>query len=140
MGVALFWLLPEMAEFLGWPAAAAWIGGGRRRCGCWTAMCIRSVRRALPLTITPIARRVYMGLRCLCWLRRRLHSALDGWTVMAGQSHPSLGPALLFGIAAHKAPGRAGAGGNRPRLADDPVRGVELVRHGAGGDASRCGS
>jgi zinc transporter ZupT len=33
-----------------------------------------------------------------------LHSALDGWTVMAGQSHPSLGPALIFGIAAHKAP------------------------------------
>src|SRR5580700_4899290 len=28
IGVALFWVLPEMAEFLGWPGAVGWLGGG----------------------------------------------------------------------------------------------------------------
>jgi zinc transporter ZupT len=104
MGVALFWLLPEMAEFLGWPAAAAWIGGG-------AAVLWLLDRYVYPLC--PACSPVHDHTHCETRLHgfalpllaaAALHSALDGWTVMVGQSHPSLGPALLFGIAAHKAP------------------------------------
>ena len=28
IGVAVFWVLPEMSEFLGWPGAVAWVVGG----------------------------------------------------------------------------------------------------------------
>ena len=28
MGVSVFWILPEMAEYFSWPIALAWISGG----------------------------------------------------------------------------------------------------------------
>jgi zinc transporter ZupT len=104
MGVALFWLLPEMAEYLGWPTAVAWIGGA-------AAALFALDRYVYPLC--PACSPVHDHTHCETRLHgfampllaaAALHSALDGWTVMVGQSHPAWGPALLFGIAAHKAP------------------------------------
>ncbi len=104
LGVALFWLLPEMAEVLGWPAAAAWIGGGA------TALWLLD-RYVYP--ICPACAPAHDHAHCETRLHgfalpllaaAALHSALDGWTVMVGQNHPGLGPALILGIAAHKAP------------------------------------
>jgi zinc and cadmium transporter len=104
MGVALFWLLPEMAEFLGWPVAATSIGGG--------ALALWLLDRYV-YPVCPACAPAHDHAHCETRLHgfalpllaaAALHSALDGWTVMVGQSHPSLGPALLFGIAAHKVP------------------------------------
>jgi len=104
MGVALFWLLPEMAEVLGWPASIAWTGGG--------ALALLLLDRYV-YPVCPACAPAHDHTHCETRLHgfalpllaaAALHSALDGWTVMAGQSHPSLGPALIFGIAAHKAP------------------------------------
>lgn len=104
MGVALFWLLPEMAEVLGWPVAAAWTGGGA--VALW--LLDRYVYPVCPACApahdhTHCETRLH-GFALPLLLAAALHSALDGWTVMAGQSHPNLGPALIFGIAAHKVP------------------------------------
>jgi zinc transporter ZupT len=104
IGVALFWLLPEMAEVLGWPVAAAWIGGGAA--ALWVFD--RYVSPVCP-ACAPEHGHVHCetrlhGFALPLLAAAALHSALDGWTVMVGQGHPSLGPALVFGIAAHKAP------------------------------------
>jgi len=104
MGVALFWLLPEMAEVLGWPESIAWTGGGALA----LLLLDRYVYQVCPACApahdhTHCETRLH-GFALPLLAAAALHSALDGWTVMAGQSHPSLGPALIFGIAAHKAP------------------------------------
>jgi zinc transporter ZupT len=104
MGVALFWLLPEMAEVLGWPAAAAWTGGGAA--ALW--LLDRYVYPVCPACApahdhTHCETRLH-GFALPLLIAAALHSALDGWTVLAVKDHPTLGPALLFGIAAHKAP------------------------------------
>ncbi len=104
MGVALFWLLPEMAEALGWFAAVAWMGGA--------ALALWLLDRYV-YPVCPACAPAHDHAHCETRLHgfalpllaaAALHSALDGWTVMAGQDHPSLGPALIFGIAAHKVP------------------------------------
>jgi zinc and cadmium transporter len=104
MGVALFWLLPEMAEVLGWPAAAAWTGGGAAT--LW--LIDRFVYPVCPACApahdhTHCETRLH-GFALPLLVAAALHSALDGWAVVAVKNHPNLGIALLFGIAAHKAP------------------------------------
>jgi zinc transporter ZupT len=104
MGVALFWLLPELAETLGWPAAVSWTGGGAG--ALW--LLDRYVYPVCPACApahdhTHCETRLH-GFAMPLLAAAALHSALDGWTVMAGQSHPTLGPALVFAIAAHKGP------------------------------------
>jgi zinc and cadmium transporter len=104
MGVALFWVLPEMAEVLGWPAAAAWIGGGAA--ALWLLDCY--VYPVCPACApehdhTHCETRLH-GFALPLLAAAALHSALDGWIVMVGKNHPSLGPAMIFGIVAHKAP------------------------------------
>lgn len=104
MGVALFWLLPEMAEYLGWSAAATWVGGA--------ALALWLLDRYV-YPVCPACAPAHDHVHCETRLHgfalpllaaAALHSSLDGWTVMAGQDHPSFGPALILGIAAHKVP------------------------------------
>ncbi len=104
MGVALFWLLPEMAQFVGWTVAGAWIGAA-------TLALFLLDRYVYPLC--PACAPAHDHAHCETRLHgfalpllaaAALHSLLDGWTVMAGSDHPSFGPGLILGIAAHKAP------------------------------------
>jgi len=104
MGVALFWLLPEIAEVLGWPVAVAWTFGGAA--ALW--LFDRFVHPVCPACSpahdhTHCETRLH-GFALPLLAAAALHSALDGWAVMAGQNHPYLGPALVFAIAAHKVP------------------------------------
>ncbi len=104
MGVALVWLLPEMAAALGWSIAVAWMGGA--------ALALWLLDRYV-YPVCPACAPAHDHAHCETRLHgfalpllaaAALHSTLDGWSVMAGTDHPGFGPALIFGIAAHKVP------------------------------------
>jgi zinc and cadmium transporter len=104
MGVALFWVLPEMTSFFGWPVALAWTTSG-------IALLWIIDRYVYP--VCPACGPVHDHDHCEDRLHgfampllaaAALHSALDGWTAMAAQNVPSFGAAWVFGIAAHKIP------------------------------------
>jgi zinc and cadmium transporter len=103
MGVAIFWVLPEMADFFRWPAALAWIAAG-------FALLLVIDRYVYP--VCPSCSPTHDHHDCTSQLHgfatplliaAALHSALDGWTAVAAQS-ASFGGAFLLGIAAHKIP------------------------------------
>jgi zinc transporter ZupT len=104
MGVAAFWMLPELAQSLGWMAATAWIGAGT--VGLW--LIDRYVYPVCPACASAhdhdhCEPRLH-GFAMPLLAAAALHSALDGWTVMAGQQELAIGTAVVFGIAAHKVP------------------------------------
>lgn len=117
MGVALLWVLPEMAEFWNWTIALAWIAGG-------FAVLWITDRYLYP--VCPSCSHTHdhdhthpdhdhaelhgFGLPLL--IAVGLHAALDGWSVVAaggaspGASHgwAGLGGAFVLAIAVHKIP------------------------------------
>ncbi len=103
IGVALLWMLPEMAEFFGWLLAMAWTAAG-------FAMLIAIDRFIHPLC--PACSRTHAHEQCATELHgfaaplliaAGLHSALDGWSL--GLTHASaFGSALTIGLAFHKIP------------------------------------
>jgi zinc and cadmium transporter len=103
MGIAVFWVLPEMAEFFRWPVALAWIAGGFAL--LWVVD--RYVYPVCP-TCSPAHEHEHCetslhGFATPLLAAAALHSALDGWSAVASQSS-GFGPALLTGIAVHKLP------------------------------------
>ncbi len=103
VGVALFWVLPEMAEFFLWRGALAWIGTGA--VALW--LIDRFVYPVCPACAPAHGHdhcdaRLH-GFAIPLLLAAALHSGMDGWSVMAsGDMHFSA--ALGFGIGAHKIP------------------------------------
>jgi zinc transporter ZupT len=104
VGVAIFWMLPEMADFFHWPIALAWISGG-------TALLAVVDRYIYP--VCPACSPVHDHAHCSTRLHgfatpllvaAALHSALDGWSAVSSQQGTGFGTALAFGIAAHKIP------------------------------------
>jgi zinc transporter ZupT len=104
MGVALFWLLPELAEVLGWPAAAAWTGGGAAALWLIDRFVYPVCPACAPAHDHSHCETRLHGFALPLLVAAALHSALDGWFVVAVKDHPALGAAMIFGIAAHKAP------------------------------------
>jgi zinc transporter ZupT len=103
MGVALFWVLPEMVEFFGWPGAFA-----RVSLGFFVLFLVD--RFGYPLC--PACSHTHEHEHCAAPLHgfatpllfaAAIHSALDGWTMVAAQSG-HFGPAFVLGIAIHKIP------------------------------------
>ena len=81
VGVALFWVLPEMAEFLEWPSAVAWIAAG-------FALLWSIDKYAYP--VCPACSHSHDHDHCASQLHGfapplliavALHAALDGWSV-----------------------------------------------------------
>jgi zinc transporter ZupT len=104
IGMALCWILPEMAEFLGWPVAIAWLAGG-------FAVLLGVDRFAHP--VCPACSHSHEHEQCETPLHgfaaplliaAAIHSALDGWSAVAAQSSISGGSAFLIAIAFHKIP------------------------------------
>jgi zinc transporter ZupT len=104
MGVALFWLLPELAETLGWPVAAAWTGGGAAALWLFDRFVQPVCPACAPAHDHSDCETRLHGFALPLLIAAALHSALDGWAVMAVKGQPIWGPAMVFGIAAHKAP------------------------------------
>ena len=103
IGVALFWVLPEMADFFRWPAALTWIAAG--------FALLWSIDQYL-YPVCPTCSDTHQHDRCATRLHgfaapllaaAALHSALDGWSAMAAQSS-GVGAGFVLGIAAHKIP------------------------------------
>lgn len=108
IGVALFWVLPEMADFFRWPGAVAWIGAG--------FALLWFVDRFV-YAVCPACSHTHAHERCETRLHgfaapllaaAAVHSAMDGWTATAAHSGIGLGggfgAAFLTGIAFHKLP------------------------------------
>jgi zinc transporter ZupT len=108
IGVALFWVLPEMAEFFGWPWSIAWTAAG-----FWALWAID--RFVYPLC--PACSGTHAHEHCAEELHgfagpllaaAALHSAIDGWGLAAAHSSTfgasGFSGAFVIGIAFHKVP------------------------------------
>lgn len=104
MGVALFWVLPEMAQFFHWFNALAWILAGIG--ALWAVD--RFVYPVCPACSHSHSHddcaTTLHGFAPPLLLAAGLHSALDGWSLSAAHDSQVLGPAFVLAIAVHKIP------------------------------------
>lgn len=103
LGVALFWVLPEMADFFTWQVAILWLGGGF----LLLAGIDRFVHPVCPACSPShehdhCATRLH-GFAAPLLAAAALHSALDGWSAAASQN-AGFSMALIGAIAVHKIP------------------------------------
>ena len=104
LGVGMFWVLPEMAETLGWTGALLWLGGG-----CLLLALIDRYVYAVCPACSPAhdhdhCATTLHGFATPLLVASAVHAALDGWNLSVAQSEPSLGWGFLAAIAAHKIP------------------------------------
>jgi len=104
IGVALFWVLPEMADYLSWLQALAWIAAG------FAALWV--VDKFL-YPVCPACSHTHDHDNCASDLHgfapplliaAAIHSALDGWSVSAADGSAHLGVPFVVAIAIHKIP------------------------------------
>lgn len=100
VGVAVFWVLPEIARVLHWRGAIAWAAAG-------FALLFLIDRFVYP--VCPACSHTHEHNACETRLHgfavplliaSSLHSMLDGW----GAASPGVGSALAFGMTFHKIP------------------------------------
>ena len=104
IGVAFFWVLPEMAAVLRWDGALMWIAAGV----ALLAIIDRYVYPVCPACSPPhghdaCSMRLH-GFATPLLVAAALHAALDGWGAAAADSDVRLSFGFLAGIAAHKVP------------------------------------
>lgn len=106
VGVAAFWVLPELAGFFGWPAALVWVAAG--------SLALWMTNRYL-YPVCPSCSHTHDHDRCTTRLHgfaapilivAGFHSFLDGWILTASGfgSTETLAAGVLIAIAAHKLP------------------------------------
>jgi zinc transporter ZupT len=103
-GVALFWMLPELAEFFHWPLAILWVTGGVALLGSVDRFVYPVCPACSPAHDHDHCATTLHGFATPLLAAAALHSALDGWSAVSAQSSTGFGSALAFGIAAHKLP------------------------------------
>ena len=103
LGVALFWVLPEMAGFFSWQVAILWLAGG--------FLLLAGVDRFV-YPVCPACSHSHQHEECATRLHgfalpllaaAALHSSLDGWSAAAGQN-AGFSMALIGAIGVHKIP------------------------------------
>jgi zinc transporter ZupT len=103
-GVAVFWVLPEMAQAFRWAGAVAWLAGG--------FLLLWIIDRYV-YPVCPVCAPAHEHGHCATRLHgfampllaaAALHNALDGWSLAVGAEQPGFGLGLTAGIAAHKMP------------------------------------
>ena len=104
IGVALFWVLPEMADFFRWPGAVAWMAAGFGV--LW--LIDRFVYPVCPACShthehESCDTRLH-GFAAPLLIAASLHAMVDGWSVSAAHSSPAFTGAFAAGIAFHKLP------------------------------------
>ena len=105
MGVAVFWILPDLANHFGWPFAAGWVGLG------FAALWFTN---AYVHPVCPSCSHTHDHDHCSTRLHgfagpmltvAAAHCFLDGWILAAGgEGGQALAAGVLIGIAAHKLP------------------------------------
>jgi zinc transporter ZupT len=103
LGIAAFWVMPEMAVFFGWPGVVFWVAAGFGM--LWVID--RYVYPVCPACSHThdhdhCATRLH-GFAVPMLLAAGLHSFIDGWTIPAAQQ-AALGEFFTIGIALHKIP------------------------------------
>lgn len=100
VGVALFWVLPEIAGFLHWPGAIAWAGAG---------FALLWIIDRFVYPVCPACSHTHEhddcetrlhGFAVPLLIATGVHSVLDGW----GAASAVVGPALALGMTFHKIP------------------------------------
>jgi zinc transporter ZupT len=104
IGVALVWILPEIAERFGWFAALGWTLSGIAA----VALIDRFVYPVCPACSSDhehsvCALRLH-GFAAPLLIAAGLHAALDGWTAAAANSAPLFTRAFVIALAFHKLP------------------------------------
>jgi len=103
LGVALFWVLPEMADFFTWQGAILWLASG--------FLVLAAIDRFV-YPVCPACSHSHEHDHCATRLHgfampllaaAALHSALDGWSAAASQN-AGFSMALIGGIGVHKIP------------------------------------
>lgn len=106
VGVALLWVLPEMAAFWNWAEALAWIAGG---------FALLWIIDHFVYPVCPSCSHIHEHDHDHCHTELHgfgpplliavgLHAALDGWSVMAANGSVTLGPAFILAVGIHKIP------------------------------------
>lgn len=106
VGIASFWVLPELSVFFGWPGAVAWVLAG------FAALWITD-KHIYP--VCPSCSHTHDHDACSTRLHgfagpiltaAAFHSFLDGWILVASseESKAVLATAVLLGVAVHKLP------------------------------------
>jgi zinc transporter ZupT len=104
VGVALFWVLPEISESLGRAGAMAGVAAG---------FGLLWILDRFVYPVCPACSHSHDHERCAISLHgfemplvaaAALHSALDGWSVAAAEGSTTLSMAFVLGIAVHKIP------------------------------------
>jgi len=104
IGVAIFWVLPEMADALSWMNALIWIAAGFA--ALWVVdRFIHPVCPACshPRDHDPCSAELH-GFAPPLLIAAAIHSALDGWSVSAAHGSAHLGTPFVLAIAIHKIP------------------------------------
>src|SRR6185312_8035718 len=104
MGVAIFWVLPEMADALSWMNALVWIAAGFAV--LWTVD--RFIHPVCPACSHShdheLCAAELHGFAPPLLLAAAIHSALDGWSVSVAHGSAHLGTPFVLAIAIHKIP------------------------------------
>lgn len=104
VGVALFWVLPEMAAFLRWDGALLWIAGGVGALAAIDRFVYPVCPACSPAHDHEHCPAQLHGFAPPLLLAAGLHAALDGWSAAAADADAHLSLGVLAGIAAHKLP------------------------------------
>ncbi len=104
LGIAAFWIMPEMASFFGWTGVVLWVLAGFAALG----FIDRFVYPVCPSCSHThdhdhCATRLH-GFAAPMLVAAGLHSLLDGWMLPAAGQSSDLGAAFILGIALHKIP------------------------------------
>jgi len=103
IGVALFWVLPEIAEALSWFSAFVWIAAGFAALWAVDSL-IHPVCPGCSHSHDPDFDAELHGFAPPLLIAAAIHSALDGWSVSAANGSAHLGTPFVLAIAIHKIP------------------------------------
>jgi zinc and cadmium transporter len=108
LGVTVFWMLPELAEFFGWLSALGWLAGGFLLLGVIDRFVYPVCPSCSPVHDHGHCDTQLHGFAGPLLAAAALHSAIDGWSVMAAQDPTSfssgIAAARMAGIGIHKLP------------------------------------
>jgi zinc and cadmium transporter len=113
LGVTVFWMLPELAEFFGWLSALGWLAGGFLVLGAIDRFVYPVCPSCSPVHDHGHCDTALHGFAGPLLIAAALHSAVDGWSVAAAHDPAGLasggfaygmGAALTAGIGIHKIP------------------------------------
>jgi len=112
LGVTVFFMLPELAEYFGWRNALGWLTGGFLLLGLVDRFVYPVCPSCSPVHDHGHCDTQLHGFAGPLLAAAALHSAIDGWSVMAAHDPAGLvsgmgagmGAALLAGIGIHKLP------------------------------------